>query len=73
MPPAIAPGMLPMPPTTAATNALSPGMMPISGSIFGFDSPTSTPAAPASIEPSTKVSEITRLTSMPIKLAASAL
>ncbi len=44
-PPAIAPGMLPMPPSTAATNALSPGMMPISGSILGFDSPTSTPAA----------------------------
>ena len=34
-PPTIAPGMLPMPPSTAATNAFSPGMIPISGSIRG--------------------------------------
>ena len=33
MPPTMAPGITPIPPSTAATNALRPGMMPISGSI----------------------------------------
>ena len=32
-PPTIAPGMTPIPPRTAATNALSPGMIPIKGSM----------------------------------------
>src|SRR6187551_879446 len=34
-PPRAAPGMLPTPPSTAATKALRPGMTPISGSIDG--------------------------------------
>ena len=33
MPPIIAPGMLPMPPTTAAVNAFSPARKPI---VFGI-------------------------------------
>ena len=32
-PPTTAPGRMPMPPRTAATKALRPGMMPMSGSI----------------------------------------
>ena len=35
MPPSIAPGTLPIPPSTAATKAFSPGNTPMSGSIFG--------------------------------------
>ena len=45
-------------------------MTPISGSIFGFESPTRIPAAAASAEPSTNVPEITRSTGTPISAAA---
>ena len=34
-PPRAAPGRLPMPPNTAATNALMPGKRPMSGSMVG--------------------------------------
>jgi hypothetical protein len=44
--------------------------MILSGSIFGFDSPTSTPAAPASALPSTKVKLITPSMGIPMSRAA---
>ena len=46
-PPSIAPGMLPMPPSTAAVKALSPGMKPVYGLIRLYCTPNSTPAAAA--------------------------
>src|ERR1051326_179743 len=72
-PPTTAPGTLPMPPSTAAMKALSPGMIPISGSIFGYDRPKRLPATAASDEPITNVVEITRSTGMPISDAISKL
>ena len=35
-PPSIAPGTLPIPPSTAATNAFRPGMSPIRGCTLGY-------------------------------------
>ena len=58
-PPRAAPGMLPIPPRTAATNALIPGRFPINGLIDGESMETRIPAAAASAEPSAKVKEIT--------------
>ena len=72
-PPIMAPVMLPIPPSTAATNALSPGMIPISGSMRGYMSETRMPPAPASAEPSAKVSMMIRSVLIPISLAASRL
>src|ERR1051325_952007 len=72
-PPTTAPGTLPMPPRTAAMNALSPGMIPISGSIFGYERPKRMPATAASAEPMTNVVEMTRSTGMPISDAISKL
>src|SRR5205085_4630089 len=72
-PPTTAPGTLPMPPRTAAMKALSPGMMPISGSILGYDRPKRMPATAASAEPMMNVVEITRSVGMPISDAVSKL
>src|ERR1051325_2089870 len=72
-PPTTAPGTLPMPPSTAAMKALSPGMIPISGSIFGYERPKRMPATAASAEPMTNVVEMTRSTGMPISDAISKL
>src|ERR1043165_6272543 len=72
-PPTTAPGTLPMPPRTAAMKALSPGMIPISGSIFGYERPKRMPATAASAEPMTNVVEMTRSTGMPISDAVSKL
>ena len=58
-----------MPPSTAATNALSPVISPISGSMRGIASATITPAAAASAEPSAKVNAMTKSVLMPISLA----
>ena len=55
MPPSAAPGRLPMPPSTAATNAFSPGKMPMSGSMAGELMAKKIPAAAASAEPRPKV------------------
>ena len=70
-PPSIAPGMLPMPPTTAAVKPLSPATKPMKWYTRWNTSPTMTPAAPASAEPMKNVTTITRSTSMPIIAAAS--
>ena len=72
-PPTTAPGTLPIPPNTAAMNALRPGMIPISGSIFGYESAKRMPATAASAEPITKVMEMMRSTGMPISAAVSKL
>src|SRR5207244_2412474 len=70
-PPTTAPGTLPMPPRTAAMKAFSPGMMPMSGSIFGYDNPKRMPATAASTEPMMKVMEMMRSVGMPISEAIS--
>ena len=69
-PPAIAPGIEPIPPITAAVKPFSPARKPIATSV-GARSANITPAAPASAEPSTNANTITRSTSMPIIEAAS--
>ena len=50
-PPTIAPGMLPMPPTTAAVNAFRPARKPIVAEIWLNARPDMTPATPAIAEP----------------------
>src|SRR5690606_13111127 len=73
-PPITAPGRLPMPPITAAANALMPGSTP---NIAGWLMlpklmPHITAAAAARIEPRRKVDEMTLSTSTPIMRAVSA-
>ena len=63
----IAPGMLPMPPSTAAVKAFSPGMKPVYGLIRLYWTPNSTPAPPPIAPPIRKVSEMIRLTLMPMR------
>src|SRR6218665_2651611 len=65
----MAPGMLPIPPSTAAVKALMPAMKPMKGLSLPMLSPISTPPTAASMAPSTKVKEITLLVSMPSRLA----
>ena len=65
----MAPGILPIPPSTAATNAFKPTRMPINGSMRGMRIATSTPAAAASAEPSAKVKAMIRSVLMPINFA----
>jgi hypothetical protein len=62
--------MLPMPPNTAATNALRPGRMPSSVLMEGKATAYSTPPSPARAAPTAKVNEITWSTLMPISRAA---
>src|SRR6056297_393125 len=73
-PPSTAPGRLPMPPITAAANALMPGRIPITAGWLRLPKlrPQSTPPAAASIEPRRKVVAMTRLTFTPIICATSA-
>ncbi len=59
-----------MPPITAAVNPLSPIRKPIVAYV-GTRRANSTPAAPASAEPSTKANTITLSMSIPIIAAAS--
>ncbi len=66
----MAPGMLPIPPITAAVKPFSPALKPISGEASARRA-NITPAAPASAEPMMNVITITRSTSMPIIDAAS--
>ena len=63
--------MLPMPPTTAAVNALSPARKPIVSEIDWNSSPDITPAKPASTDPMKNVSAIVRSTLIPSISAAS--
>ena len=67
----MAPGMLPIPPITAAIKHFRPGIIPISGAIRGnlmlhVMAPTA-----ANAEPTKKVKETTWLTLMPINVAIS--
>src|SRR6266853_862667 len=69
-PPSMAPGILPIPPSTAAVKALSPGMKPVYGLTRLYWTPKRTPAPPPIAPPMRKVSEIIRLTLMPMSEAA---
>ena len=70
-PPSAAPGTLPMPPSTAAVNALRPGKNPMKKCTCRYINAYSTPAAPASAAPTAKVIMITRSTLIPISAATS--
>ena len=65
-----APGMEPIPPNTAAVNALMPGMEPVVGISVGEKEHSSAPATAAKAEPMAKVREMVRLTLMPMSWAA---
>ena len=62
--------MEPMPPNTAAVNALMPGMEPVVGISEVLNEQSSTPAMAASAEPMAKVAEMVALTLMPMSCAA---
>ncbi len=62
---------LPIPPRTAAVNALMPGTKPMNESTSEKFRANSTPATPASIPPMAKVVTTTRLMLIPIRLAIS--
>src|SRR5690606_1361687 len=68
-PPNMAPGMLPIPPSTAAVNALMPARKPMKGLSLPMASAMSTPPTAASMAPTTKVKEMILLVSMPNRLA----
>ena len=70
-PPTIAPGIDPIPPTTAAVKPFRPARKPMKWKIWLKTSPYITPAAPASDDPMKNVDAITRSVSMPIIDAAS--
>jgi hypothetical protein len=70
-PPTAAPVTLPMPPRTAAVNALMPGTKPMLYWTMPNTRANITPATPARIPPTAKVVTITRLTLIPIRLAIS--
>ena len=70
-PPSAAPTVLPMPPRTAAVNALRPAWKPSSKRATPYWRPLTTPAAPASAEPIRNVIAIVRLMFTPIRAAAS--
>ena len=54
----MAPGMEPIPPRTAATKALIPGIAPVYGESDGYVEQRSAPAIAARAEPIAKVSMI---------------
>ena len=66
-----APGIEPIPPNTAAVNALIPGIAPVYGVKVGYAEHSNTPAIAASPEPIANVSEMVPLTLTPINCAAS--
>src|SRR5690606_7968123 len=68
-PPSMAPGMLPMPPSTAAVNALMPARKPMCGLITPYCMPSSTAATAARVAPMTKVRAMMLLVLMPSRLA----
>ena len=63
--------MEPIPPNTAAVNALIPGIAPVYGVRVGYAEQSSTPAMAAKPEPIANVKEIVPLTFTPINCAAS--
>ena len=58
-----------MPPSTAATKAFKPGMMPMKVRICGYAMAYSTPAPPAKAAAIAKVKEMIDSTSIPINRA----
>src|SRR5690606_20816722 len=68
-PPSMAPGMLPMPPSTAAVKALMPARKPMKGLSLPIARAMSTPPTAASMAPTTKVKEMILLVSMPSRFA----
>src|SRR5690606_24276568 len=68
-PPSMAPGMLPIPPSTAAVNALMPARKPMCGLITPYCRPSSTAATAARVAPMTKVRAMVLLVLMPSRLA----
>ena len=71
IPPINAPGIEPIPPNTAAVNALIPGIAPVYGVSVGYAEQSSTPAMAAKPEPIANVKEIVPLTFTHINCAAS--
>ncbi|KAG1317381.1 hypothetical protein G6F63_015691 [Rhizopus arrhizus] len=69
-PPSMAPGILPIPPSTAAVKALMPAKKPMKGFSLPMVMAISTPPTAARIAPITNVKEITRLVSMPSRASA---
>ena len=70
-PPIAAPVMLPMPPRTAAVNALRPAWKPMLNTVTPKYRPWTTPAAPASAEPMKNTRAIVELMFTPMIWAAS--
>ena len=70
IPPISAPGMEPIPPNTAATNALIPGIEPVYGFYDGYAEQSNAAATAARAEPIAKVSAIVPFTSIPMSCAA---
>src|SRR5690554_6689461 len=68
-PPSMAPGILPIPPSTAAVNALIPAKKPMKGLSFPMARAISTPPTAASMAPIMKVKDMILLVSMPKRLA----
>ena len=62
----MAPGIEPIPPNTAATKALIPGMAPVYGVRVGYTEQSRRPAMAASPEPIANVREIVPFTFTPI-------
>ena len=69
-PPMKAPGMEPIPPNTAAVNALIPGIAPVVEESDGYAEQRSIPATAASAEPMANVMAIVMLALMPMSVAA---
>src|SRR5690606_21224654 len=67
--PSMAPGMLPMPPSSAAVTALMPARKPMCGLMAAYCMLISTAAIAASAAPMTKVREMMLLVLMPSRLA----
>ena len=70
-PPTMAPGMEPMPPSTAATKAFRPSMAPIIGETCGYETQYISEATAARPEPMAKVRVMVEFTLMPIRIEAS--
>ena len=69
-PPIIAPGIEPMPPSTAATNAFRPSIEPIVGEACWYAHRYRTEPIPASAEPMANVNEMVLFRLMPMSCAA---
>ena len=70
MPPSTAPGIMPMPPSTAETKAFRPSREPMVVYTLGYWAMYISAATAARPEPTAKVSRMVWLTLMPINVAA---